>query len=135
MPQGWFCLEVGGPASPTPHPCNCWGRLARRESHLLGMGPQALQRDLGEVGIADTDPLQGGCVTAFKNLGLKLNSICVPPLLLRSCYLASGVGQPPGGMIIVCTGPTGLQMKRVIHLQLLAHCLLSATMIWVFQHI
>lgn len=75
MPQGWFCLEVGGPALPLPILATAGGGWARRESHLLGMGPQALQRDLGEVGIADTDPLQGGCVTAFKNLGLKLNSI------------------------------------------------------------
>ena len=74
-PQGWFCLEAGGLTLPLPIPGTAGGGWARRESHLLATGPQALQRDLGEVGIAHTDPPQGGCVTAFKNLGLKLSSI------------------------------------------------------------
>ena len=49
------------------------------------MGPQALQEDLGEVGIADTDPPQGGCVTAFKNLGL--DSIQGSPACCCVCQL------------------------------------------------
>lgn len=91
--QGWFCLAAGGLTLPLPIPGTAGGGWARRESHLLGMGPQALQRNLGEVGIADTDPPRGGCVTAFKNLGLKLSSIqgssacCCVCQLLGLCVL------------------------------------------------
>ena len=68
MPQGWSCLEEGGPARPAPAPPaptsishwlqTAWGRggWARRESHFLGKGAAedghtGSVEDLGEVQI------------------------------------------------------------------------------------